>query len=89
MTDSDAFAPAKTISERVWYRFLVCILTLAILTFAALYGALAVVCYGPSPTARDIYVLTVMNSNAPEFMARAFFSEEKVQEILTMNREKQ
>ena len=87
MAGDGAFAPAKTIGERAWYRLIICVLTLALLAATALYGALAILCYGPSPTARNIYVAMVAEHEAPPFLVRIFFSEERVQEILVMSSE--
>ena len=82
MEDLGTDAPKKTIGDRVWYRVIICAFTAALLTAVVTYGLLAVVFYGPSPTARDLYVASMVESGVPERLERVFFSEERVQEIL-------
>ena len=55
----------------------------AVLAF--LLGAVYIVCKGPSPAARDLFVNTVMETSAAKFTARIFLSEEQVQAILAKN----
>lgn len=52
---------------------------------AFLLGAIYIICKGPSPAARDLFVHTVMETSAAKFTARIFLSEEEVQAILDKN----
>ena len=45
---------------------------------AFLLGAIYIICKGPSPAARDLFVHTVMETSAAKFTARIFLSEEAV-----------
>ncbi len=50
-----------------------------------LLGAIYILCRGPSPAARDLFVHTVMETSAAKFTARIFLSKEQVQSILDKN----
>lgn len=39
---------------------------------ATAYGAVALMCKGPSPTARDMFVTTMMETSAAKFVPRLF-----------------
>ena len=54
--------------------------TLLLLIFA-LYGVMAVLAKGPSPTARDLFVLSVRETSAAGFLANLFFTEEEIAAI--------
>ncbi len=49
------------------------------------FGAVSVICLGPSPAARDLFVNTVMETSAAKFLARIYFSPEEIQKILERN----
>ena len=52
---------------------------------AFLLGAIYIICKGPSPAARDLFVHTVMETSAAKFTAHIFLSEGEVQAILDKN----
>ena len=70
---------------RVAARFFLCLGTLLIGGFALLMGALTVVFYGPAPTVRDLLVCTLMETSGAKFVARIYFSDERIEEILAAN----
>ena len=49
------------------------------------FGAVSILCLGPSPAARDLFVNTVMETSAAKFLARIYFSPEEIQQILDRN----
>ena len=48
-------------------------------------GASAVVCLGPSPCARDLFVNTCMETSALKFIPRLFFDESRIEAIRAKN----
>ena len=62
-------------------------LLLTLLTSLAIvvYGAVTVVCEGPFPTAKELFVVTVTETSAAKFLARIYLSAEEVEEILNSN----
>ncbi len=62
-------------------------LILVLLT-GSLLAAGAVVCYGPSPAARDLLITTVMETSAAKFVAHIYFSPEEINAILSANNTK-
>ncbi len=58
------------------------VLTLLIALVAALYFMMLVLAKGPSTTARDLFVRSVMETSAAKFLARMYFSEEEINDIL-------
>lgn len=49
------------------------------------FGAVTVVCRGPSLQARDLFVTTVMETSAAKFLARMYFSEAEIAAIQAQN----
>ena len=61
---------------------LLCVLLVTVVAVAAfLYGVMALLCRGPSPTARDLFVLSTRETSAIGFLPRMFLSDEKIAEI--------
>lgn len=52
---------------------------------ATAYGAVALMCKGPSPTARDMFVTTMMETSAAKFVPRLFLSGAEIEAILHKN----
>lgn len=65
----------------------VLLLLLLLLAFAVsfLVGVCWVVFKGPSPAARDLLVVSAMETSAAKFVPRLFFSEEEIEEIIERN----
>lgn len=55
------------------------------LLLATVLGAVAIVCKGPSPTARDAFVTTMQETSALKFLPRIFLSNSEVEDILNGN----
>ena len=59
-------------------KLLVVILVTALLLVFALYGVMFVLAKGPSPTARDLFVMSVRETSAAGWLADLYFSEEEI-----------
>ena len=62
-------------------RFLLILLETVLLLVIALYSLMYVLAKGPSPTARDIFVMSVRETSAVGFIADIFFTEEEISQI--------
>ena len=51
----------------------------------AFFGAVTVICRGPSTQARGLFVTTVMETSAAKFLARMYFSEDEIAAIRQQN----
>lgn len=71
----------KRILARVGICFLSSLLCIAIIFFSGV----AMINYGPSPSARGLFVNTVLETSAAKFLATWFFSEERLAEIVQSN----
>jgi len=71
--------------KTVIVRTMVSIITVIVLLFFNLLGVVMITDYGPSETARNLFVDSVMESSAGKFMATWFFSDEKIVEIRAVN----
>ena len=49
------------------------------------YAGVHIICKGPSPTARDLFVGSVMETSAAKFLAYLCYSEEEIAEIRARN----
>ncbi len=61
------------------------VLTLLLTVVIGLYSIMFVLAKGPSPTARDLFVRSVMETSAAKFLARMYFSEEEINDIITVS----
>ncbi len=78
-------APVRISAARVILgvigKILCVILETVLLLAVGLYGVMYVLAKGPSPTARDIFVLSVRETSAVGFLANLFFTEEEIARI--------
>ncbi|MBQ2785721.1 MAG: phosphodiester glycosidase family protein [Oscillospiraceae bacterium] len=65
----------------VFGKLLCVLLETVLLAAVALYGVMFVLAKGPSPTARDIFVLSVRETSAVGFLANLFFTDEEIAQI--------
>ena len=54
------------------------LLETVLLVVFALYGVMYILAKGPSPTARDLFVLSVRETSAVGFLANLFFTDEQI-----------
>lgn len=66
-------------------RSFLCLFTLLIVLIGGAFGAVAVVNYGPSQSARDLFVMSVMETSAAKFLATWYFSDEEINAIIANN----
>lgn len=71
---------------KVFGRVLLTILCTVFIIVAGLVGVVYTINRGPSPTARDIFVQTVLETSALKFLSNWFIPPEKVDEILESNK---
>lgn len=71
-----------------WHRFLrglgwfgALLAETVVLLVALAYGVMYVVCKGPSPTARNLFVMTVRETSAVGWLANLYFSEEEIAQM--------
>ena len=57
------------------------ILETVLLLVVALYGVMFVLAKGPSPTARDLFVMSVRETSAMYWLANLYFSDEEIAQI--------
>lgn len=66
-------------------RFFAVLGTTLLALLILLVGIVGVFCIGPFPTARDVFVTTMMETSALKFVPRLFLSEEEVSDIMADN----
>ena len=66
-------------------RFFMCLSVLLLSVLIFIFGLVYLVNYGPSPAARDLLVMTVMETSSANFLATWFFTTEQINKIITEN----
>lgn len=66
-------------------RAAVCVLTALFLLLAFIFSGVAVINYGPSKTARDLFVISMLETSAAKFLATWYFSPEEIESIVEEN----
>lgn len=62
-------------------KFLLIVVETVLLVAIALYGVMYVLAKGPSPTARNLFVMSVRETSAMGFLANLYFTDEEIAEI--------
>lgn len=70
---------------KILFRVLLVILTFAVITVGGVYYTLYCICHGPSESARDLFVSTILETGALQFLASWYFSEEEILAITNRN----
>lgn len=81
-TQKSAEAPMRKKVLRFVGRVAIFLLTNILLIAIALYGVMYVLAKGPSPTARNLFVMSVKETSAMGFLANLFFTDEEIEEIM-------
>lgn len=63
------------------FKLLLILLETVLLVAMALYGVMYMLAKGPSPTARDLFVMSVRETSAIGFLADIYFTEEEIAQI--------
>lgn len=66
-------------------RILLVLMTLVVVNFAGAYATLWTICHGPSESAKNLFVSTILETGAMQFLASWFFSEEEILAITDEN----
>ncbi|MBQ3869708.1 MAG: phosphodiester glycosidase family protein [Clostridia bacterium] len=75
----------KTNAGKITKRILLCVFTALILLCAFILGGVAVINYGPSKTARDLFVVSMLETSAAKFLATWYFSGDEINSIVNEN----
>lgn len=75
----------KPLWRVILFRTLLMLFTLLFFVVAGLYGAVLLVNYGPSQSARNLFVMTSLETSAMKFLATSFFTEEEIAQIVKDN----
>jgi len=84
----DAKLDKKTKSRKmkvIIVRVCICFLTFLCLLIGGFFGAVSVISYGPSTSARDLFVVSVTETSAAKFLATWFFNDDDLKKILSSN----
>ena len=71
---------------KVLFRTFLLVFTTALLLVGGLYGLVYTFNYGPSPAARSMFVTSVLETSALDFLATWFLPAEEIETILATNR---
>ena len=75
----------KRIALKIVRRVGICILTTVVLLLIGLLGVVRIVEFGPSKTARNLFVNSAMESSAGGILVTLFFSDEEIARIRAIN----
>ncbi|MFA6807507.1 MAG: phosphodiester glycosidase family protein [Eubacteriales bacterium] len=76
------FEKVKSVCPKV----LIILLVLLVSAIVLLFGATAIISYGPSQSMRNIYVSSTMESSAGKILAKIYFSNIQIKQIMDSNR---
>lgn len=62
-----------------------CAATVLVSLVLFVFGVVTVFCKGPSPAARDLFVVSVMETSAAKFLARIYYTPEEIEQIIARN----
>lgn len=77
----------KKENKKITYlkRILITIAVTLGIVLGGLYAVMCMLVYGPSPTAKELFVMSVRETSAMGFLANCFFSEDEIKEIISKN----
>lgn len=75
----------KSVAGKYALRFFVLLFSIILAIVIFLFGIITVLCKGPSPSMRDLFVTTVMETSAAKFLAHIYFSDEEIDNIIAKN----
>ncbi|MBR1702375.1 MAG: phosphodiester glycosidase family protein [Lachnospiraceae bacterium] len=71
--------------KRFILRFLLVFTTFLLVTFGGLYYTLYCICKGPSRTASELFVTTILETGMLQFLASWYYTDEEIMEITNRN----
>ena len=75
----------KTYVKKLLIRIAVCFITLVLILVIGLFGVVMILEYGPSTTARDLFVNSALETSAGKFLATTFVSAKEIEKITSEN----
>ncbi len=81
----------KSLSSRffsVFKKVMLCFGCFLLTLIAALYFAGCLICYGPSPAAKNFFVMTVTETSALKFLANIYLPQSEIDSIMASSSEK-
>ena len=72
-------------ASAVIIRIAVCVFTAFFLFASLIFSGVAVINYGPSKTARDLFVISMLETSAAKFLATWYFSPAEIESIVEEN----
>lgn len=85
---NEQIKPKKKKKSKVWRvfrRILLVLVTFVAVTFVGAYATLWTICHGPSESAKNLFVSTILETGALHFLASWFFTEEEILAITNEN----
>jgi len=73
---------AKKLRDQIWFKVIICVMTLLLVMCAALSAVAVVVCYGPSPTAGALFVARLTTPGPAGAPARVYAAFCNIADIL-------
>lgn len=70
---------------RITARFFIFLFVVIAALLIFLLGCITIICKGPSPSARDLFVVTVTETSALKFIPKMYYSDEEVKAIIDRN----
>lgn len=85
MSGVSAQKKSKIKIKTIIFRFFLVLFTFVFIVVGGLLGGILILEFGPSEKARDLFVVSMMETSAAKFLATSFLGEDKVNEILEAN----
>ena len=76
---------AGRIIGKITARFFIFLLVLIIALLIFIFGCMTIVCYGPSQSARDLFIVSVTETSALKFIPKIYYSDDEIADILARN----
>ncbi|MCL2121829.1 MAG: hypothetical protein FWH28_06220 [Clostridiales bacterium] len=83
MADKETVLIKRPLYAKLWYRLMICTLSVILLIAAAGMGAVTMICWGPFPAARERLVVGITETGTFNFLLRLYFTEDQLQKILS------
>jgi exopolysaccharide biosynthesis protein len=71
---------------RIVARFFIFLLVIIAALLIFIFGCITIICKGPSPSARDLFVVTVTETSALKFIPKIYYSDSEIKEIINKNK---
>lgn len=75
----------EKVKRRAYKRVGLCLGCVLVSMVIFFFSTITMICHGPSLAARDLFVVSVMETSAAKFLARIYFTPNEIQEIIAGN----